>query len=64
LKDTVEITAQLIEEGRSPAGGWSKAQLALLGVEWPPVKGWKEAAIGKAVLEGSASAFVKMKGLQ
>lgn len=31
-----------LEDTKSSNGGWSKAQLALLGVPWPPVKGWKE----------------------
>lgn len=25
----------------TPAGGWTKAQLAQWGVPWPPPKGWK-----------------------
>lgn len=31
-----------IEAARSPAGGWSRQQLAAWGVPWPPPKGWKD----------------------
>jgi hypothetical protein len=31
-----------IAAARTPAGGWTKAQLAAWGVPWPPPAGWKE----------------------
>lgn len=34
-------TAEEIEAAKSPAGGWTKEQLAVWGVPWPPPKGWK-----------------------
>lgn len=34
------ITIEEIEAARTPAGGWTKAQLAQWGVPWPPPKGW------------------------
>lgn len=37
----VRLTAQEIEAGRSPRGGWTAAQLAAWGVPWPPPKGWQ-----------------------
>lgn len=30
---------------KSSNGGWSKESLALLGVAWPPPKGWQRALI-------------------
>lgn len=36
-----------IEAGRSPAGGWTKAQLAEWGIPWPPPKGWKRKLAGQ-----------------
>lgn len=35
------MTEQEIEDGRSPAGGFTKATLASWGVPWPPPKGWQ-----------------------
>jgi len=36
---------QLIDSLKSENGGWSKASLAKLGVEWPPKKGWRKELI-------------------
>jgi hypothetical protein len=36
------VTPEMIEAAKSPAGGFTKAGLASLGVSWPPPKGWKE----------------------
>lgn len=44
---TIDIEATL-KEGASVNGAWNRAQLALLGVPWPPSKGWK----AKLVREG------------
>jgi len=37
----MRLTADQIEKGRSPAGGWTRKQLAAWGVPWPPPKGWR-----------------------
>jgi hypothetical protein len=31
-----------IESMKTPKGGWTKESLQLLGVGWPPPKGWKK----------------------
>lgn len=36
----MKLTKQMIFAGRSVRGGWNAKQLALLGVAWPPKKGW------------------------
>lgn len=41
-----------IEAARTPAGGWTKDQLAQWGVPWPPPKGWK-----RKLAEGRAKAI-------
>lgn len=30
-----------IEAAKTPAGGWTRAQLAEWDIPWPPPKGWK-----------------------
>lgn len=37
-----------IESAKTPAGGWTRKQLAAWGVEWPPKKGWR-----RNLIEGS-----------
>jgi hypothetical protein len=58
----VTITDDLIESGKSAAGGYSKAQLALLGVTWPPVSGWKQQVIGRQITNDAAAKFVAGRG--
>ena len=38
----IKLTAEEIEAGRSPSGGWSAATLASWGIPWPPPKGWRQ----------------------
>lgn len=60
---TVQITGSLIKAGESRNGGWSHAQLALLGVEIPLTKGWR-ARLGSAhrsISKGDAELFVQLK---
>jgi len=40
-----------IEAARTPAGGWTRAQLAQWGVPWPPPKGWKQRLIELATID-------------
>lgn len=57
------ITEEFLALGRSTAGGWTKAQLALLGVPWPPVAGWKATILGKSINDEAVAAFVAGKKL-
>ena len=47
VDETEVVTQELIEALQSPAGAWSRKNLAFLGVSWPPVKGWKQRILGK-----------------
>lgn len=55
------ITDALIEQARSREGGWSREQLMCIGVEWPPQKGWKKAAVGRSIQPTDADRFLKLK---
>lgn len=35
-------TPEEIDAAMTPAGGWTKAQLAQWGVPWPPPRGWRK----------------------
>lgn len=37
----MKITVEEIERAKTSKGGWTKEQLAVWGVQWPPPKGWK-----------------------
>lgn len=58
----IKVTNQLIEQGRSAAGGWNAKQLRYIKVFWPLTKGWKERAIGAEITEESAEQFLAMRG--
>src|SRR5262249_38399497 len=60
-EDEVPITTELIEAGKSERGGWSRQQLACLGVAWPPAKGWKEDALGRLIRQAQAKTFLELK---
>jgi hypothetical protein len=50
----VKITEEFIEKIASPRGGWNRPQLALLGVAWPPARGWKQKLTGLEISEETA----------
>ena len=54
----VELTDELIESGMSARGGWTKAQLAVFGVGWPPKKGWKRRLVGTFVTSEQFGEFL------
>lgn len=58
----VTITDDFIESGKSAAAGFSKAQLALLGVAWPPVSEWKTDVVGKRITPDAAARFLAGRG--
>jgi len=56
----LEITNKLLAEGLSDRGGYSKQQVALLGLAWPLKKGWKRAILGKMINESDAKEFIRL----
>ncbi|WP_234086828.1 GIY-YIG nuclease family protein [Azonexus sp. R2A61] len=58
----MEITEELLAAGASARGGFSKQQLALLGIEWPPSRGWKQAIVGRSIPEDDVEEFLRIAG--
>lgn len=56
------VTEKIIENGMSNHGGWNKEQLAILGVKWPPKKGWKQRLIGTEITELQYVNFIYRRG--
>jgi hypothetical protein len=46
---------------RSSSGAWGARQLALIGVSWPPVRGWIGVAVGKEFPDEVIRAFIDLK---
>ena len=47
--DSVRITNEMIVSAGTKGCGYTKKQLAAVGISWPPSKGWKAGLIGKVV---------------
>ena len=43
---TIELPRDLIEAARTPNGGFTKSQLAVLGISWPAPSDWIEEKVG------------------
>ena len=54
------ITHQFIEDGMSGKGGWTAEQLSLLGISWPPSKGWKHMVVGSRIDDSCARKFLEL----
>ncbi len=60
----VTLTNQIIFSGAScPSGGWTRSQLKILGVSWPPPKGWKSRLLGSQVPEAKVKEFIRLRGV-
>lgn len=58
----MKITYLFIEQGKSDRGGWSDAQIHLLG-EDTKIHGWKRRLIGKEISEETATEFLSLKNI-
>jgi len=55
----LEVTAKYLHDNRTPKGSWTRSQFEVLGIEWPPAKGWKEKVIGLTISPEQQSIFEK-----
>lgn len=52
------MTWELINEGKTKEGGYTKEQLRLLGINWPPMAGWKNLLIDWDVADEKVKQFI------
>lgn len=58
----IPVSPEMLAAGRSAAGGWTREQLALIGVPWPPPKGWqKDVCRNKLIRKKDAEFFAERK---
>ena len=55
------LTVNNIKAGTSYRGGWSKAQLSILGIKWPLKKGWLHRLAGKKITQDEYDRFLSLK---
>jgi len=60
--DAAEVlTEDVLAAAASPAGGYTKTQLSVIGVPWPPPKGWREKAVGSRHAAGTISMLMAFR---
>lgn len=57
----MKLTRKMIDDGKSDNGAWSAKQLAILGVPWPPLRGWPERIIGTEISESDYQTFLDIR---
>ncbi|MDR2195729.1 MAG: hypothetical protein LBE50_03890 [Gallionellaceae bacterium] len=57
----VVVSDEFIASGQSANGGWSKRQLEILGVDWPPLTGWRKRVAGRSLDATHAHEFLSLK---
>lgn len=54
------VTKLWLKNNRTVAGGWTRKQLSVVGIGWPPFHGWMKKACGKEIADEDARAFEKL----
>lgn len=55
------LTHEILNSGMSTNGGWNKEQFSLIGIPWPPQKGWKSSVIMKNFPDETINLFLYFK---
>lgn len=58
---TVELTKDIIEAARTPNGGFTKSQLAAIGIDWPPPQDWIEEKVGTKITPTQLEVFNRIE---
>lgn len=61
VEDTIILTKELIESARTPNGGFTKSQLAAIGVPWPRPTDWIEQVVGKEITQQQLEDFRRIE---
>ena len=54
---TIVLTKEIINAARTPNGGFTKSQLAAIGIAWPPPKDWSNKMIGTMISPSQLEKF-------
>lgn len=55
------ITESFVKQCQTERGGWTKDQLEVLGVKWPPKNGWIDSVCGMEISSETAQAFIDLR---
>ena len=54
---TIQLTEEIINAARTPNGGFTKSQLAAIGIGWPPPTDWISTKVGSMISESQLERF-------
>ena len=57
----MKLTKQFLQDHRTKSGAWTREQLRIIGVNWPPVKGWQSLIAGKELTGAEVAEFIRAK---
>jgi hypothetical protein len=61
-KASITVTEQWLKQHATARGGYTKCQLEIIGVGWPPPTGWKARVVGNAIGAVDAKEFERLSG--
>lgn len=53
----MRVTKQWLVDNATLNGAWTRSQLNVLGIEWPPAKGWQDRICGKELNDREVEQF-------
>lgn len=60
----ITVDKKFIMKHRTARGAWTRAQLNIIGVSWPPAQGWIARVAGKQITESEAEEFKRLSGVK
>lgn len=57
------VTKEFIEQGISAHGGWTRRQLDILRVQWPPARDWMKRCVNRKISAVDAAEFLALNGI-
>lgn len=64
LSVTMILTRTILHSAGTVGVGFNRAQLSLLGVSWPPQKGWLSRLVGTEVPEETWQTVLRLRGVR
>lgn len=58
---TIVLTKEIIEAARTPNGGFTKSQLASIGIDWPAPQDWIEKRVGTMITPTQLEGFKRIE---
>lgn len=58
------LTKQILHSAGTQGMGFNRAQLSLLGVSYPPKKGWLNALVGAEISDDTWKTVIRLRGIK